>query len=218
MKSFCIIGLDTFGQTLALTLTQNGHQVMIIDENAEAVNALADVVTNAVIGDPTNESVLRAADVKQYDCAVICTSDNINDSILITLSLKDMGIPKVVARAVSDQHKRVLEKIGADQVVFPERDMGEKLAYMLDKNNVMDYIEFSSEYSIVEIKVPLSWVGKTLLELDVRKRFKVNVIAVTDQRTGKISISPAPDRPFDPMDLVSLIGLNVDIDKTVKNM
>jgi len=217
MKSFCIIGLDTFGQTLALTLTQNGHQVMVIDENNEAVNVLADIVTNAVIGEAVNENVLRASGVKDYDCAVVST-DSMNDSILLTLMLKDMGIKKVVVRAVSNQHKRVLEKVGADQVVFPEQDMGEKLAYMLDKNNVMEYIEFSNEYSIVEVKVPRDWIGKSIIELNVRKKYGVNIIAVSAEGSSLMDITPKPDRVFSRGDLVTLLGANYDIDKLTKNM
>ena len=218
MKTFCIIGLGRFGQTLALTLVRNGHQVMVIDANAEAVNLLSDVVTNAIIGDPTSESVLRASGVKNYDCAVVCVSDNINDSILITLLLKDLNVPKVVVRATSDLHKRVLEKIGADLVVFPEQDMGEKLAYMLEKTNVMEYIEFSAEYSIVEIKIPSSWLGKTIIELDVRKRYGLTIIAVSDEVQGSVDISPDPSRVFQAGESVTVMGANKSIERLIKHM
>jgi len=139
-----------------------------------------------------------------------------NASILLTLTLKELGIKKVVARAMSDQHKKVLERVGADEVIFPERDMAEKLAYTLDKNNVMEFIEFSNEYSIVEIKVPKEWIGKTLLELDIRKKFKVNVIAVSNSQTGKMDISLTADRVFSDGELVTLLGANHHIDKIVK--
>nr|MBQ4320020.1 TrkA family potassium uptake protein [Clostridia bacterium] len=215
MKTFCIIGLDTFGQTLALTLTQNSHQVMVIDEDSEAINVLADIVTNAVVGDATSEAVLVAAGVKDYECVIVST-DSMNDSILLTLSLKDLGIKKVVVRAVSNQHKRVLEKVGADMVVFPEQDMGEKLAYMLEKNNVMEYIEFSSEYSIVEIKVPSVWIGKSIIDVHVRKRYGVNIIAISRGTRDTMDISPQADRIFQSGDLVTLLGANDNIDKITK--
>ena len=115
MKSFCVIGLGRFGQTLACTLAESGNQVMVIDMDSDRVNAIADHVTNAVVGDPTNEALLRASGVKDYDCAVVCLSTNINDSILVTLMLKDLTVPKVVVRAISDSHKRVLEKVGAQR-------------------------------------------------------------------------------------------------------
>ena len=123
MSSFCVIGLGRFGQTIATELEKNGHQVLIIDYNAAVVNALSDMVTNAVVGDPMNPDVLRAAGVKNYDCAVVCFSERINDSIIVTMMLKEMGIKKVVVRANSEIDKKILYKIGADSVVFPEQDM-----------------------------------------------------------------------------------------------
>lgn len=217
MKSFCIIGLGRFGKTLAKTLAEEGAQVMVIDEDPDAVATVADCVTNAVIGDPTNEAVLRASGVKNYDCAVVSISQKLDDSVLVTLMLKDMGIGLVVARSVSDLHTRVLEKIGADRIVFPERDMGEKFAYMLARDNVHDYIEFSDEYSIVEIQVPESWLEKDLIKLDIRRKYNVTVVAVRTE-TGKIEISPGPNRAFRQGDTVTLVGMNHDIDRIVENV
>lgn len=214
-KSFCIIGLGNFGRTLATTLSKAGHQVLIVDGDADAVNNMADIVTNAVIGDPANESVLRAAGVKDYDCAVVCYS-HMEDSILITLTLKDLGVKEVVARATSEMHQRVLEKVGADSVVFPERDMGEKLAYRLDRSNVMEYIEFSGEYSIVEIKTPKDWIGKSLITLDIRKKYRVTVIAVHDGESGTTDINPSATRVFDDNDTITLMGRNEDIEKVTR--
>ena len=153
-RSFCIIGLGRFGQTLAINLAQTGHQVLAIDIDEDVINVIGDTVTNAVVGDPTKEAVIHAAGVNDYDCAVVATAENINDSILTTILLKEMGIKQVVARAGSEQHGRVLKKIGADMVVYPERDMGEKLVHILDRNNVLEYIEFSDSHSIREIAVP----------------------------------------------------------------
>lgn len=217
MSSFCVIGLGRFGQTIATELEKNGHQVLIIDYNAAVVNALSDMVTNAVVGDPMNPDVLRAAGVKNYDCAVVCFSERINDSIIVTMMLKEMGIKKVVVRANSEIDKKILYKIGADSVVFPEQDMGKKLAYMLDKNDVMEHIRFSDEYSIVEKKVPLSWVGKSILELDVRKRYHINIIAICDNDKGTINISPSPEYCFEASDVITLIGSNKDIDRISKD-
>ncbi|MCI8387358.1 MAG: TrkA family potassium uptake protein [Clostridiales bacterium] len=214
-RSFCIIGLGRFGQTLAINLARTNHQVLVIDSDDNIVNAMSDIVTNAVVGDPTNEAVLRAAGVRDYDCAIIATADNINDSILVTLTLKEMGIAQVVVRASSDQHRRVLEKIGADMVVFPEQDMGEKLVGILDRNNVLEYIEFSDRHSIVEVAVPDKWVGKSLAELDVRKQYGVTVLAVSDPVSG-MNISPDPTRPFTSEDTVALLGENTAIDKITK--
>ena len=214
-RSFCIIGLGRFGQTLARSLAKTDHQVLVIDENDDVINAISDIVTNAVVGDPTNEAVLRAAGVSDYDCVVVATADNINDSILTTLTLKDMGIKQVVARASSDQHRRVLEKLGADMVVFPEQDMGEKLVGILDRNNVLEYIEFSDTHAIVEVAVPQRWVGKSLAELNVRKKYGVTVLAVNDPKTG-MNISPDPSKPFSADETVALLGEMAAIDRMTK--
>ena len=163
MKSFCIIGLGNFGKNLALTLAQNGNQVLVIDNVESDIDAIADQVTNAVCGDPTNEMVLRAAGVTSYGCCVVCLgSDNMQESILVTLTLKELGIPKIVARASSEQHRKVLAKVGADKVVFPEKDMGQNLAYILSKTDVLEFINFSRNCSVVELKTPRRWAGSRL--------------------------------------------------------
>ena len=216
MKSFCVIGLGKFGQSLAETLAAAGSQVMIIDTDADKITALADVVTNAVIGDPTNENVLRSAGITDYDCAIVCLTTNINANILLTIMLKELGVKKVVARAMNEGHRKVLERIGADMIVFPEQDMGEKLGYMLTKNTIPDFVEFA-DYKIVELSVPESWIGKSLLELDLRRRYHVNVIAVS-RADGSVDVSPSPDKAFTKGDRVSVIGSDSDIDKTVAQL
>lgn len=214
-RSFCIIGLGRFGQTLAINLARTDHQVLVIDENEDVINAISDAVTNAVIGDPTSEAVLRAAGVEDYDCAVVATADNINDSILTTLTLKDIGVAQIVARASSDQHRRVLEKLGADMVVFPEQDMGEKLVSILDRNNVLEYIEFSDTHAIVEVAVPEKWVGRSLIQLDVRKKYGVTVLAVNAPDSG-MNISPDPSKPFSGDETIALLGEISAIDRITK--
>ncbi len=216
MKSFCIIGLGKFGQTLAETLARAGAQVMIIDTDGDKVTAMADIVTNAVIGDPANESVLRAAGITDYECAIVCLTTNINANILLTIMLKEAGIKKVVARALNEGHRRVLERIGADMIVFPEHDMGEKLAYMLIKDNVTDYIEFSG-YKIIELNVPAGWIGKDLVELELRQRYSTNVIAVS-RADGTVDVSPTPTRVFVKGDRVSVIGADQDIERLINHI
>lgn len=213
MKSFVVFGLDAFGQTLAVSLEQSGHQVMVIDQNDEAVRKVADIATDAIIGDPMSESVLRKAGVSSYDTAVISFPGEINNTILLTIMLKDLGVRRVVARACSETECRVLEKIGVDTIVFPERDMGEKLAHTLDKQDVFEYLRYSEEYSIVEEKVPTEWIGKSMIELNLRRKLGINIIAVNEGGSGKINISPAPDRAFAEGDVVTLIGSNKSINK-----
>ncbi len=214
MKSFCVLGLGRFGKTLALNLAEAGHQVLIIDEDSDAVNALADSVTAAAVGDATNESVLRAAGVSDYDCAVVCMANNINDNILLTIMLKDLGVPKIVSRALNEGHRRVLSRLGVDVIAFPEQDMAEKLAYMLGHDNVIESIDFSG-YRVVEMKVPLSWIGKTLIQLDLRRHAKVNVVAVREPGRPA-DCAPSPNREFGPNDTVSIIGADADVDRLME--
>ena len=215
-RSFCIIGLGRFGRTLAVNLAKTDHDVLVIDQNDDVVNVMSDIVTNAVVGDATSEQVLRAAGVQDYDCAVVASAESINDSILTTILLKEMGVKQVVARAGSEQHGRVLEKIGADMVVFPENDMGVKLVNILDRNNVLEYIEFSDTHSIVEVTVPAKWLGKSLIELNVRRQYGVTVLAVSDPDSGEMNISPDPTRKFPGTETVALLGENKAIDKITK--
>ena len=216
MKSFCVIGLGKFGIALATRLAEEGNQVMIIDTDADKVNSLADIVTNAVIGDPTNEMVLKSAGIGDYDCAVVCFTGNINDNVLMTIMLKEAGVKRVVARAANEGHKKVLRHIGADVVVYPEKDMGEKVAFMLTKDNVTEYIEFSG-YKLIEMKVPEEWTGQNLIDLDVRRKYGINVIAVTRAGDDAIAdVSPAPTRLFSKGEKMSVIGADKDIEKLMK--
>lgn len=217
MNSFCIIGLGKFGTSLALNLVKHGKQVMVIDNDADKVNAIADIVTNAVIGDATNENLLRAAGVADYECAVVCMTCNTSDIILVTILLKELGVKKVIARAVNEGHKKVLERIGTDEITFPEHDAGEKLAFRLSKRSVVDYVQFAG-YKIVEILVPSEWIGKNLMELNPRRKFGINIIAVTAAESAKPNVSPAPDRPFCEGDRVVVIGTDKDIEKLAKFM
>lgn len=211
MKSFCVIGLGKFGTTLAETLARAGKQVMIIDTDADKVNSMADMVTNAVIGDPTNETVLRSAGIVDYDCAIVSMTANVNDNILLTIMLKELGVKKVVSRAMNEGHQKVLRRIGADVIVFPEKDTAEKLGYMLSKDNVTEFIEFHG-YQIVEIKVPDSWEGKNLIELEIRRKYSVTVLAINDEN-GNVDVSPSPTRVFGKNERMSVIGTEKDVEK-----
>lgn len=203
--SFCVIGLGKFGQSLALSLMKGGNQVTVIDYDPNMVNSIADQVTEAIIGDPTNENFLKASGVADCDCAVICTSAAMNDSILITIILKELGVKRIVARAISERHKMVLEKVGADIIVYPEKDMGEKLATLLSHKRLLDYFEFSNQYSIAEIVVPEKWFGKSIAQNDIRKKFNVTIIAVR-HKDGKVDITPDPSTIFEDGDSISIVG------------
>ena len=216
MRSFCIIGLGCFGVALAESLAEKRHQVLVISEDEEAVNAIANKVTNAVVGDPTSEAVLRRAGVTDYDCAVVCIDDNMKDSILATMTLKEIGVGEVVARAMNARHRKVLQKLGADMVVFPEEDMGDRLAQILVKKDVIDYFSFAEEYSIAEIRVPETWVGQSIIGLNIRRHYGITVIAV--RRNGKLDVSPAPDVPFAADDTITGMGTDEKLEKLTKRL
>ena len=211
MKNFVVIGLGRFGSAIASELSALGHEVLAIDTDEERVQQVADRVTHAVAADARNLEVLQALGVRNFDCAVVAMGSDVGSSALITLNLKELGVGKVVCKAQSHTHSRVLEKIGADRVVFPEHEMGVKVAQGLSSSNVLNFIEFSGDYGIVELALPKSWQGKTLKELDVRNVYGVNVIAL--RRNGKMLITPGGALPLDPNDVVVVLGLDKNINR-----
>lgn len=216
MKSYIIIGIGRFGYNLAVTLNRIGNEVLVIDKDEEAIQKISDDVTHCVVGDAEDESVLKSIGVRNFDCAIVSFSSDIQSSVLITLMLKELGVPFVVAKAKSEIHKRVLEKVGADKIVFPERDMGVKFAQSLSSANIMDYIEVSDAYSIMETKMPEKWVGKSLKSLDIRNKYSINVLAIKDGKTGTIDISPNPDDLMQEGDIAIVIGNTDDLNRALK--
>lgn len=211
MKTFVVIGLGRFGTAVATELCELGHEVLAIDASEENVQGVVDRVTHAVTGDARDPAVLRALGVRNYDCAIVAVGDDVGNSALITLNLKDIGVKKVICKAQSHVHRKVLEKIGADRVVFPEHEMGVKLAQGLSSSNVLNFIELSDDFGIVELETPRSWQGKTLRELDVRAKYHVNVIAVRKGDQGALDVAPGGDYALGAKDAVVTLGRNEDI-------
>ena len=209
MKSFVIIGLGRFGTAIASELSALGHEVLAVDVDEERVQQVADHVTHAVTGDGRNIEVLRALGVRNFDCVVVAMGSDVGNSALITLNLKELGVKEVICKAQSHVHSRVLEKIGADRVIFPEYEMGAKLAQGLSSSNVLNFIELSEDYGILELSAPQSWQGKSLRELDVRNRHHVNVIAI--RKNGELNVAPSPDLPLESGDQVVALGRYEDI-------
>lgn len=178
MKSFVVIGVGRFGRALAMELFRLGHEVLAIDKNEERVSSVADYVTHAVRADARDEQVLRSIGARNFDCAIVAFADETQDSILTTLLLKEAGVKYVVAKGHNELHTRVLKKIGADRVVFPEADMGIRLAQVVSSTNLVDYIDISDDYSIIEMNVPQKWDGHSIRELDVRARYGINILVV----------------------------------------
>ncbi len=204
MKSYLVIGLGRFGAEMALQLSNLGCEVLAIDVRAELVQQVAPYVTQAVVADGQDKDVLKALGVRDFDCAVVAIGDNLAASVLVTMNLKELGIPYLVCKAHDEVHRRVLTKLGADRVVIPEKEHAARLARSLSSPNVLDYIELSEDYGIVETPVPQSWHGKSLKELNVRAKLGVNILAV--RRNGGIQVSPAADFAMADGDIMVVLG------------
>lgn len=216
MKSFLVIGLGRFGAAVARELSALGQEVLALDVDAENVQHIADEVTQAIQGDAQDEAVLRSVGARNFDCCVVAVGADMEASILITMMLKEMGAKKIIAKAMTPIHARVLERVGADRVVLPEIDMGQRLAQRLVRTNVVDYIGVSDEFSIVEIHPPKSWIGHSLGQLGVRARHKINVLAIRHGAGGQVDVTPQPDQVIGADDLLIVIGTNKQVDSVVE--
>lgn len=214
MKQFIVIGIGRFGKAVAERLCQLGHEVLAIDENEEQIQRISDKVTHAVTADATDENVLRSLGVRNFDVGVVSIGSDIQSSIIVTLMLKEMGVKYVVAKAQNDVHAKVLFRIGADRVVFPERDMGERVAHNLIATNILEFIELSPEHSIIEFAVLPGWVGKDLRDLNLRAKYGVNVVAIRNINDDEhINVSPKADNEIREGDILIVIGSNEDLRK-----
>jgi trk system potassium uptake protein TrkA len=211
-----VIGLGRFGSSIARTLYNLGYDVLGIDNNEEIIQALADSITHAVQADATDENTLKALGVRNFDVGIVSIGQDIQASILVTLILKELGIKFVVAKAQSELHGKVLYKIGADRVVFPERDMGVRVAHNLVSSNILDYIELSPDFSIVEIAAIPEWFEKSLRELDMRVKHGLNVMAI--KRNEEVIVSPKADDIILEGDILVVVGQNKDIEKLEKHV
>lgn len=211
MKQFVVIGCGRFGSSVAKTLYSLGYDVMAIDKSEDIVQHLNNSVTHAVQADATDEGALKALGIRNFDVAIVTIGQEIQSSILITLIVKELGVKYVVAKAQNELHGKVLYKIGADRVVFPERDMGVRVAHNLVSSNILDYIELAPDFSIVEVKADKNWNGKTLKDLNVRAKFGINVIGI--KRGTDINISPAANDTINEDDILIVIGSNDDLQR-----
>ena len=209
MKNFIVIGLGRFGTAVARELYAVGKDVLATDVKSENVQNIADYVTHAVTGDGRDPAVLQAIGIQDYDCAVVTVGDDVGSSALITMRLKEAGVPKVICKAQSHVHQRLLEKLGADRVVFPEHEMGIKTAQGLARSNILNFIELSPEFAIVEVDPPASWAKKSVRELDVRAKYKLNIIAV--RRGGEMNVAPGADWIISEEDKLIVLGRDSDI-------
>lgn len=214
MKSYIVIGLGLFGAEVARKLCTLGCEVLAMDIRSDLVHQVANDVTHAVVGDGQDKDVLRALGAGNFDCAIIAIGDDLAASVLTTMNLKELGVPYVVCKAHDETHRRVLEKLGVDRVVIPEHEFGAKLARSLSSHNVLDYIELSEEYGILEVPAPQSWVGKTIMELNVRAKLGVNIIAVENEQTT--NVSPSANYRIMAGDVMVVLGDNKALEAVQK--
>ena len=214
MKSYAIIGLGRFGSHIAEKLYEQGSEVLAIDINDSLVEAISDRVTRAVVADAKNREVLRSLGIQNCDCVIVAIASDLASSVLITMNLKSLGILNIICKAHDDTHREILEKLGASNVIIPERAVAEKLAKSLTSPDVLEYINLSEHHGIVEMKAPLRWCKKTIRELNVRAKYNVNIIAVK-QKSG-IQVSPGADHVIEENDILVLLGRYDALDKLEK--
>ncbi len=213
-KQFVVIGLGRFGSSVALTLEEADCEVLAVDINEERVNDISAHVTYSVQADVTDENALRALGIRNFDVAVVAVGD-LQSSILISMLCKEMGIKYVLAKAKDDLHSKVLYKVGVDKVIFPERDMGIRIGHNLVSSNILDFIEFSPNYSLIELGMQDGWKNKSLKELDFRKRYGINIIAIKSP-DGDVNISPMADYVLSKDDILVVIGSTESLHKLEK--
>jgi len=205
-RQFAIIGLGRFGSNMAKALHKMGYEVLAIDKNMQKVQEFSNEFTHVVQADATDENALRALGILNFDVVVVAIGEDLQANILTTLQLKEIGAPYIVATARNTLQVKLLEKIGANRVVSPERDMARRVAYNLASTNVMDYIELSPQFSIVEITIPKIFLNKTLLESDIRAKYGINVVAI--KRGDDLIISPLPTERLQEGDIAIVVGSN----------
>ncbi len=211
MKTFIVIGLGRFGSAAAERLYDMGHEVIVVDQNEESVSHLAEHCTHGAIGDAREMDVLRAVGAGECDCAIVAMGEDLAASVLITMNLKDLGCRQIICKAQNEIYKRALERVGADRVVIPEKEMALRLVESLGSNTFLDYMEFSGEYAIAEITPPASWYGKSLKALNVRAKYQVSVLAIKNDKEGKLLMSPGGDDRVDRGDTLMLMGRDEEL-------
>ena len=210
-KSYVVFGLGSFGYSVAETLGDFGYEVMVVDKSNDPIQSISPKVTYAIKADVTDPGVLESLDISQFDVAIVAFTQNMNASIITTLYAKECQIPKVIAKAVTVLHGTILRKVGADEVVFPEREMGVRVAQNLIAGGMVDFLELSDKYRLTEIHVPSKWVGHSLNKLDVRGKHKINVIAIKDG--DEIFMNIDPDRPLEEQQLLVVMGDHQSLDR-----
>ncbi|GAB3068297.1 potassium channel family protein [Virgibacillus ainsalahensis] len=215
-QDFAVIGLGRFGGSICKELSEEGMQVLAIDNDEDKVNEFKNIASHAVIADSTDEPSLKEIGIKNIDHVIVAIGENIQASILTTVILTDLGIKKITVKAQNDYHEKILNKIGVDQVVHPERDMGRRIAHHIISNNILDYLELSDDYSIVEVKAGRKMAGNSLVELDIRANYGCNVVAIKEGEN--INVSPSATDVLREDDVLIVIGADKDISRFERHL
>lgn len=206
MKEFAVFGLGEFGKSVALNLIKCGCEVLVVDNDSEKVNEIADHVTYAVTADVTDYNILKSLGIRNLDGVIVAMAESLEASIMATIFAKELGVPFVMAKAYTDVQATVLRKVGADEIAFPEKEMGARIARNIVSGNFVDLVELSSKFSLVEMELPQSWKGMTLRELNSRDKLGVNVIAVKSGEDVRVNLNP--DIPFEEDEILIIVGDN----------
>lgn len=215
-RDYAVIGLGRFGGSICKELSSEGMQVLAIDSDEDKVNEYKNIASHAVIADSTDEATLKELGIKNIDHVIVAIGDNIQASILTTVVLTDLGVKKITVKAQNDYHEKILNRIGADQVVHPERDMGKRIAHNIISSNILDYLELSDDHSIVEVKAGGKMRGHSLANLDVRANYGCNIVAI--KRDKDINVSPAAEEVLREEDILIVIGADKDISRFEKHL
>ncbi len=213
MKTFIVIGLGRFGSAAAEQLYDMGHEVIVVDRDEEAVNHLADRCTHAAIGDAREIEVLRAVGAAECQCAIVAMGEDLAASVLITMNLRDLGCKQIICKAQNEMYQRALERVGADRVVIPEREMAHRLVRSLGSKSFLDYMELSGEYAIAEFTAPQSWVGKNLKALNVRSKYQISILAIRNEGSGSLRMSPGGEDAIGAGDNLMVMGRQQDLQR-----
>mgnify|MGYP001333904833 FL=1 len=215
-REFAVIGLGRFGGSICEELSREGMRVLAIDINEQRINEFKNIASHAVIADATDEQALIALGIKNIDHVIVAIGDNIQASILTTVILSELGIKQITVKAQNDYHEKILNKIGADLVVHPERDMGRRIAHSLMSSNIVDYLELSEEHSMVEVKAGRKMIDKNLIELNIRANYGCNIVAI--RRKGNMIISPDAEMNIKAEDILVILGADEDINRLEKDL
>ncbi|OHB33082.1 MAG: potassium transporter TrkA [Desulfuromonadaceae bacterium GWC2_58_13] len=212
MKRFCVIGLGNFGYHVARALYESGHEVIAVDLNREKIKRIQEFSSYTIIGDAGSKEFLVGQGIGEMDAVVVSTGDRSHLSTLITLYLKELAVPRILVKAVSEDHGRILEKIGATEVIFPEKDMAIKVARGLSSPNILEFLPLSDDLSISEAAPPARFVGKSLVEIDLRRKYNVTILGIKDVLTGHFHTLPKATHVIKDSDILVLVGKARDID------